>query len=342
LRRKEGEIKLDIPQRRRVLQYLSIFCQFETLWVSKNIEYLEVKENYETLSELIDEKIVYEYRSKADQHPYVSIHQNLAQLVLLALGRKDNELMNNEVDAIKSYIKSPSYPPNRYTILYSIYLTGVTEKSLRAKRILESLWNGEEIFNYIKEGLKDITLFNITFLIKSILFAENESTWSRSEKASQIHESYLELNKEKLKQQFASMSATRIRAKLSYLGYLNFFNFLAEFNEGDYVNIINNSSVNSLRLLFFSIQPINYNLPNFAERLAYASPHADLNLLISPDRATLYRLGGLIGNIAQVKISAAKKFVDKLSEYNLSDLFLKAQFIEGDRTISRINVINLF
>jgi len=71
-------------------------------------------------------------------------------------------------------------------------------------------------------------------------------------------------------------------------------------------------------------------------------PDADLSRLISQENTSLYRLGGLIGNVMQVDCSATKRFVEKLSEINLSDLFSREDSIAEEKGLTNVEVVNHF
>jgi hypothetical protein len=118
--------------------------------------------------------------------------------------------------------------------------------------------------------------------------------------------------------------------------------FFDVFNTTDYEHIINLSTINTIRKLFYSFQEQNWNLPSTAKKMTEALPDADLVRLISQENASLYRLGGLIGNVMQVDRSAAKRFVEKLSEINLSDLFSREDSIVEEKGLTKAEVVNYF
>ncbi len=338
LRRNDGEIKLDNPKRRKILQFLSFFCQFERFYVYKLINFLEVEENYKTLAELIEEKLVIEYVTKPNSYPYVYLSQNLAELILLASGIKHNtKLIKDEVTAIKSYITSESEPPNRFGVIVCLNSAIITEDSPNAKKIFSALINDKNTFDYIESNIIQFSIQTVLLLIQAILLVENKQSWSESEKARRIH-ARLE-SSDFLKSKFPTARKTRSNIR-SLAHIVDLEMFFSKFDEIDYIRIINNSDVNALRLLFFDI--IMFKLPHFGEKLADALLKFDLKELLGNDTCNLFRLGGLIGNIAQVKISLAAEFVEKLSNYDLSDLFLHGDYKGEGKDFSRIQSINLF
>jgi len=82
--------------------------------------------------------------------------------------------------------------------------------------------------------------------------------------------------------------------------------------------------------------------PSAAKKMVKALPDADLSRLLSQENASLYRLSGLIGNVVQVDVSAATRFVEKLSEIDLNKLFYRNDPTAEEKGYTKAQVINLF
>ncbi|MDD2665428.1 MAG: hypothetical protein PHD13_01410 [Methanocellales archaeon] len=339
----KGEIRLSIPKRRKVLFPLSALCQFEYLKVYDLTNFLE--DNRETLYELIDEGLV--GLSSWRGHDFVSIPENFAELILKTMSQKvtsyrENEL-SEQIKIFKDYLKSKPKPPNWYSVFYYPYLIRETEKSNFAKEVLTSLWNDIDIQRIVKENVKDRTLGQIHSLINGLLWVEGKNSWMESPKAQEIRSLYLKDNYKNIQDKMKSSSARTIERYLPLLSRIVELNkFFDVFEISDYKSIINLSTISTIRRLFFSFQKQNWNVPSAAEKMAKALSEADLARLISQENASLYRLGGLIGNVMQVDLLEAKRFVEKLSEIDLSDLISRKDSIAEEKRYTKVENINYF
>lgn len=343
---RNGEIKLSLPERRKILSPLSALCQFESLKAYELTNFLE--DNKETLDKLTEEGIV--SLSSRGGYDFVNIPENFADLILITMSRKDTSFKGNEIpeqiQIFKDYLKSKSKPPNWYMVFYALSLARESEKSNLAKEIVISLWNDADIWKIVKEDVKDLPVGRMPFsLIDSLLWSEGKSFWYESPKASEIRSCYLKYNYNKIQDRMKSSSARTIMRYLPLLSrgrFVDLNKFFDEIKESGFECIINLSTINTIRKLFFAFQQDNWNLPWAAERMAKALPDADLTRLISQENASLFRLGGLIGNVIQADRSSAKRFVEKLSKLDLSDLFSQKDSTAEEKGYTKVENINYF
>ena len=341
---RKGEIRLSLPEHRKILFPLSALCQFESLKVYELTNFLE--DNRETLDKLTEGGIV--SLSSWREYDFVSIPENFADLILITMSRKDTSFRGNEIpeqiQIFKDYLKSKSKPPNWYIVFYALSLARESEKSNLAKETLLSLWNDADIWKIAKENVKDLPVGKIPFfIIDSLLWSEGKSSWKESLKAMEIRSRYLKHNYRSMQNKLRSSSATTIREYLPLLSRIVELNkFFDAFKISDYERIINLSTINTTRKLFFSFQEQTWNLSSAAKKMAEALPDADVAYLVSQENATLYRLGGLIGNVMQVDPSVAERFVEKLSEIDLSELFSREDPIAEEKGLTKVKVVNYF
>jgi hypothetical protein len=94
--------------------------------------------------------------------------------------------------------------------------------------------------------------------------------------------------------------------------------------------------------LLYKFQEENWNQSSAAKKMAAALPNVQLARLISQEGVSLYRLGGLIGNVIKVDPLAAKRFVEKLSEIDLSDLFIREDPVAKEKGFTKVGVVGYF
>jgi hypothetical protein len=340
---RHGEIKLSLPERRKILFPLSALCQFESLKVYELTNFLGYNSN--TLDVLMEEGIV--SLSSWSGCDFVNIPENFANLVLITMSRKDTSFIENEIleqiQVFKDYLKSKSKPPNWYEVFYYLYLARETEKSNLAKKILTSLWDDSEIWKTVKENVKDLSLGQMVYLTDSLVWLERKNSWMESPKAQKIRSYYLKNNYKILQDKMKSSSASTIMHYLPLLSRIfNLNRFFDTFESPDYERIINLSTISSIRRLFFKFHKQNWDVPSATKKMAEVLPDANLASLISQENASLYRLDGLIGNVMQTDRSAAKRFVEKLSEIDLSDLVSREDSIAEEKGHPKGVVVNQF
>lgn len=341
------EIKLSLIKRRNILLPIAAFCQFEPLKVVES--YLRQQDiDEEVLTELKKEGIVQIYGGKYD---FLSIKESFADIILSCVLKKDPLFKKNygtnenyTFQIIKNYLMQNLFnPSNIFFVFSALYTARKTEKGISAKQILRSLLDDAYIWEVIEKNVEDVSLRQMIFLLNILLWVEGKESLVQNEKWQKIRSCYLGLNYKNMQDKLRSSSATTIMEYLPLLArIINLEKFFSAFLISDYKRIINSSTINTIRRLFFAFQEQNWNLPSVAKMMAMALPHADLHRLVSQENASLYRLCGLIGNIKQVDVSAAERFVEKLSEIDLSKLFYQKDTIAEKKGYTKAATINYF
>jgi hypothetical protein len=94
--------------------------------------------------------------------------------------------------------------------------------------------------------------------------------------------------------------------------------FFGSFEKSDWINIINSSTLRSVRQLQNNLMNF-WRLDEVCQDLNTALLEADLPSLFSRGTLTLYRLNGVIGNIMQISIPMGKRFIEKLTQIKFYD-----------------------
>jgi hypothetical protein len=336
-----GEIKLSLPERRKILLPLSVLCQFKPLKVYELVNFLE--DNRNTLIELRKEGIVSlsTWRGKNSEgkdfeYAFISVSGSFAEVILATLSRKDHSFRINgrerEIQIFKDYLKSN--PPNWYAVFYALNLARKGEKSDFVKKILISLLNDVDAWEIVRENAKDILLIQMASLL-DILSGIGEIG-----KVLEIKREYKKLHCKGLQDKIKSSSATTIRKYLPLLSHIVDLNkFFEACSISDYTHIIHSSTINAIRLLFI----------DFQERKLYFATKGMIEALLDADLArlvqestSLYRLNGLIKEVKQAHVSAATKFVEKLSEIDLNELFSRNDPDAERKGLTKAQVVNYF
>jgi len=329
-----GAIALNNYAQRQILCRLAAICQFEPLTVPK--EFLR--------SESISDNELINLRSKGiievDSTDYLRISDNLSQLILSAVAsnlpsfNKDKFTKESFSEYIEIIVKGDKMT-NLQIVLQALNLVS-DEYSKIARDITQSLIKNE-ILTEIKTKIKEQTLDSADSMISNILPLFPEE-------AKELSSIYSTKNYQKIKLNLKLSSATRINKDLSTLSRIIDLNVLfSSFSVSDFVSIIQNSSLKSIRVLFFSFK--NWNL-NIHIRLILAKalvtiPNNSLVKLVA-EHDSLFMLGGLIGFLREVDDSFADKFIENLAQIDLSELFLKKDKQANKHGFSNINVINYF
>jgi hypothetical protein len=326
------EIKLSMMSRRNILLVIAAICQFEPLKVTDS--FLRGRNiDEETLKELKVEGII----RTSKEYELLSIPEGFADIILSCVLKKDPSFKKNynikedyTVQIIKDYlIQNPPIWTNVFSALYS---ARETEKASSAKQILSSLQDDAHIWEIVKENVEYMSWGHMNSLLDSLLWIEEKNSWMESKKASEIRSRYFKHNYKNIQSKLKLSSAKTIKRYLPLLGHtVNLNKFFDGFLTSDYKHIINLSTIPTIRKLLFSFQEQNWNIPYVAEKMVETLPDADLTRLIAQENTTLYRLGGLIGNVMQVDPSSAERFVKELSEIDLSELFSREDPIAEEK-----------
>jgi hypothetical protein len=324
----EGEIKLE--KRKEFLLPISTLCQFEPLKVYKPFLTEKTEKRQEMLEDLEREGIV--SLSNWGGYDFVSIPESNATLFLLTLSRKDYHFGKREretlIQIFKDYLKSD--PPNWYTVFYAL----ADQKSDFAKEILIFLLNDFDAWEIVRENAKDISLRQTVFLLDILSWAGENG------KALEIERQYKKLHCKELQDKMKSASATTIRNYLPLLSHIVELNkFFEACSISDYKHIINSSTINTIRLLFIDFK--EWKLYFAAKTMIVALLDADLTRLVQKS-TSLYRLGGLIKEVKEGDGSAATKFVEKLSEIDLNELFSRNDPDAEEERLTKEQVVNYF
>lgn len=361
------EIKLSLMNRRNILLPIAAVCQFEPLkmaesflrWQDINEGVLkELKEEGMAESFLrrqdIDEGVLKELKEEGiiqisgKEYDFLSIKESFADIILSCVLRKDPFFKENystkesyTIQIIKNYLMQK--PSNRGNVFFALNSARKAEKAISTKQILSSLLGDACVWGVIEENVKDVSLGQIISLLDSLLWIEGKELWMQSEKGQKIRSYYLRENYKNMQYKLGSSSARTIKRYLPLLARIvNLERFFSDFSISDYIRIINLSTINNIRNLFFDFQEKNWNIPSAIKGMAKALPEADLPRLIAQKNASLYRLGGLIGNIMQVDVSVATSFVEKLSEIDLSKLFSRKDAVAEKKGYTKAETINFF
>jgi hypothetical protein len=344
---REGEIKL--KDRIEPFLYLSTLCQFELLPVYE----LALDGYKETLDELITDGIV--ELSHHSEKDYINIDQELSELILETLSKKDSfynedQLLRSQIDIIVDYIKSKSTPPNWYSIFTRLYDSRNSNKSKLVKEALKSLWSDDSVFNMVKSNINDIDLIKVGIILSSILWVEddkNNRRWWEVGKLIEIRNLRKVSDEDLVLIRERSTSSRYIRKIMPYLKFFNFYATFGKFSHEDFGKILETSSINAIRWLTNDFKKY-YNQPKFVVTIARSLMTSDLSRIIQNDVSCLYKLNGLIGNIRQVDPATAAAFIERLSDVDFNSVFLNARYEELDNKNNEIKikttgrVVNLF
>ena len=343
-----GKIKLSLPERRKILLPLSVLCQFEPLKVYELVNFLE--DNRKTLIELRKEGIVSlsTWRGKNSEgkdfeYGFISVSGSFAEVILATLSRKDYSFRINgrerEIQIFKDYLKSN--PPNWYAVFYTLNLARKGEKSDFVKKILISLLNDVDAWEIVRENAKDILLIQMASLLDILSWiGENGKALEIKRQYTKLHYKELQDKIKELQDKIKSSSATTIRKYLPLLSHIVDINkYFEACSIFDYKHIINSSTINAVRLLFIDFQ--EWKLYSATKGMIEALLDTDLARLVQ-ESTSLYRLGGLIKEVKQADVSAATKFVEKLSEIDLNELFSRNDPDAEREGLTKERVVNYF
>lgn len=352
------EIKLSLRSRRDILLPIAAFSQFEPLKIPDSF-LRERNIDEDTLKELREEGIIFK---SGKEYEFLSIQEGFADIILTCTLQKDNlfkkEYQSKEnftIKNLKDYIIENRECGSLFSTLNS---TREGEKANFAKQILISLIDDQHIWEIVMENVKDMTLYQFLSLLNSILWSKEIKKIKGDRYTLELRSCYLKHNYKNLQNKLKSSSATCVSEHVELLGrFINLENFFNNFSILDFECIINKSTINSLRKLFFSFMGLSkaqnhsdtkgmnseyQTIHSGAQKMARALLNADLVSLISQENSSLYRLSGLIGNVMQVDVSVATSFVEKLSEIDLNELFSKTDLVAEEKGYTKAQVINHF
>jgi hypothetical protein len=248
---------------------------------------------------------------------------------------------------VKRYL-SISKPELWFITFQKIY----SQRDEISRKVLAILWSDEEILDVMKGHVRNLPLGKFISLLSSVLWVEGTRKLLESKKAREFQYHYFKYNYKQLQEEVKSSSCNRMLKylrMLTQIKYLiNFEKFFASFSISDYMEIIKRSSVFSIRILLFNLIELSKKQPSFLELarniiigLLTLSNEDLLNLLTR--KPSIYRLGGLIGNIQQIDESLATKFVERLSQIDLNKLFSIEEDVPAMKMgFSKLQAINYF
>jgi len=151
-----GKTKLEHLGRRNVFLHISVLCQFEPLLVWSHFLH---RIDQKIAMELENEEII--ERTKWEGKYYFRIPERKAEWILKTLSYKENpEFVDIEtVRILKEYIKSK--PPNWTSVFRCLYISRDTRNEL-VKKILDSIFNDEEVWAVIKEMVEKNYFFSLS------------------------------------------------------------------------------------------------------------------------------------------------------------------------------------
>ncbi len=352
------EIKLSMTNRKDILMPISAISQFEHL---KFPEILLRKRGIdeETLKELKDEGIINVYGVKLD---LLSIPEGLAEIILTTAFKKDPSVKQKYI-SIENYVfqilKDLLIIDTLLVklVFVIIYKMKGTYKNDLGRLSIKNLINDKNIWDIIKNNVKDSNLYEILYLIDCILWADNRTKINESEKALEIREIFLFFNYKPLQTYLKNSSAGSLGNHIVRLSRIvNIQRFFQVFTVEDFVNIIKKSSFNSIYRLIYKLigQPSksNYDIHGIkyryqkslsaAKKLVTALSMINLSKFISDKNSSLYRLGGIIGNAIQIDQDETKTLLDNLSKVDLSNLFDKDYHLSKEKELTKVKIVNYF
>lgn len=345
------EIKLAQKNRQNILLPLAAVCQFESLKVIDSF-LRGMGSDEKTLKELKDNGIIL---ISGQGYEFLNISESFADVILMTILKKDPYFKNNfnsiEEYTIKILKNFLIQNPRVLYVFSAIFSEKETRKANFSRQILSSLINDEYVWNELKENVSDISLGHFNSLIDSILWATGDKI-KTNKQASEIVVLYLKHNYKKWQDKLKSSSTSIIRDYLRLLSrFINIENFFNEFTISDFIKIINNSTINSIKRIIFELSDKKTNdydygfyqfAPATARKMTMALYESNIALLISKENASIYGLGGLIGTVVMVNPSAAEKFVEKLSEIDLNEIFSRDDPFSVKKGFPKIKAINFF
>jgi hypothetical protein len=133
-------------------------------------------------------------------------------------------------------------------------------------------------------------------------------------------------------------SASGVRQALSILtNHIDTNLFFNTFNEKDWTNIIDTSTLRSIRQLQNDL--IRYDCDLACQALNNALIKADFSSLFAKGTLTLYRLNGIIGNLMQTNFRLADEFLRKISVMPLDSVILSKDITQE---YNQVNILNNF
>jgi hypothetical protein len=220
-----------------------------------------------------------------------------------------------------------------------------------------SLLEDDEIWTAIMRNAQSLPLGAFGSLAMTI------SPWAMS-KAEELKSMYLSQNYLRIVSKLKSSSIKRLKKSIPLMARVTNLNrFMREFSVTDYQYMIkcsqSHSTINTIRVFFFALE--KWGIENSTkQRLAEALtslPESDLTELIGRKCNSLFRLGGLVGNLRKVDnsiaeecvvrlselhFSIAEEFVKRLSELDLNGLFLREDIPGKEAGFTKLAIINFF
>lgn len=368
----DGKIRLENPERRKILLHISALCQFEPLMVSSLFLY---SIDPETVSDLKDEQII--EIKKWRNNDFFTIPEDDAKWILRTLSSKISvQFVENETKNIfKKYIESR--PLNWMHVFYDLYLA--KNDNPFAEEILAYLLYDGKTWETVKEISIESSLLDIIHFLEAISwinppqeYIQNFLLYYIERKGISIvrkeirdwkaHPIYLhrlytltpidELKVEiisNLNRRLRSATAKKINRELASLHKnwgLDFRSFFDTFSVTDFISIINKSQLKSIRTLFRNFIE-HRNLVNAPFMLRFAKAlvdeRVDWNRLLAQGNPSLYRLNGLVQLVEKVDPQFAIELVERLSQLDLNELFSRdVDPVAAEKGISKAKTVNDF
>jgi hypothetical protein len=344
-------IKLKLRERKGLFN-LCALSQFEIpapydFLISQNVSDDEI-------NGLLKEGLIFSVKSLTKEC-YIMSHSSFARACLECAairgflvserGKSGLSLEQYSANVLKEFILTQE-PKSGYLVFQKIYST----KGESEKQILSYLLNDPIVWTNMKENVRELSLGQVTSLIGAILWISENKKLLENKLAYEVRSYYLKYNYRLMQEKLRSSSANIFRKYLPLLAKLKFdlTRFFSGLSILDFQEIIKRSTVSNVRTaLFYCIEPKPYLYRvrlllarKMAEALV-AIPNEDLYCWINKNKS-IYRLGGLIGNIRQVDESLGVKFVDKLSQMNLDNLFYEDDPVAKQRGFTKMQVLNFF
>lgn len=344
-------IKLKLRNRTGLFKLCSL-AQFEIpapydFLISQNVSEHEI-------DELLKEGLIFSVKSLTKEC-YIMSHSSFARACLECAairgflvserGKPGLSLEEYSANILKEFILTQE-PKSGYVVFQRIYST----KGESEKQILSYLLSDPIIWTKIKENVRELSLGQVTSLIDAILWVNENKKLLGNKLAYEVRSCYLKYNYRLMQEKLRSSSANIFRKYLPLLVKLRFdlTRFFSGLSISDFQEIIKRSTLLSVRrALFYFLEPNPYLYHvrrllarKMAEALVAIS-NEDLYCWISKNKS-IYRLGGLIGNIRQVDESLGVKFVDKLSQMNLDNFFCGDDPVAKQNGYTKMQVLNFF
>ena len=334
-----GELCLSMKKQLQILYRIAAVCQFEPLKVTESFVRMESIDE-EELKSLIQKGIIQVYPSNL-----MGISEGLAELVLSTAYAKDEGFREeNTKKTFEDYVRlsmKEQETPN-WNLVFQSLLLSREECSKLARALMLSILEDEEMWMVICKNAQRLHLGAFGSLAASISAVEPR-------KSKLLKSKYLSQNYIRLISNLKNSSIKRLRKLLPLMARVTSLNrFLKEFSISDSQRVImrtkSRTTINALRSFLFTLEKWNIETSErqkWTQALTSLS-ESDFTKLIERGCTSLFRLGGLIANIRKFDSALAEDFVKRLSEIDLSNIFLEVDLAGENAGFAKIETINFF